>query len=116
MSEKTTTRTGWGLNKFSFYTMATAAILYLVAAILSLINATKLATAVGVLQGLATAIMVGIVAVLAWKYARHKTTAWKGFVPVSNKRNRYKARTLDKYAISNALASFINYHNSKRNL
>ena len=37
MSEKTTTtRTSfWSLNKISFYTMATAAILYLVAAILS---------------------------------------------------------------------------------
>ena len=83
MAEKTTKTTtttrssGWGLNKFSFYTMAAAAILYLVAAILSLINASKLATAVGVLQGVATAIMVGIVAVLAWKYARRKTTAWK---------------------------------------
>jgi len=84
MSEKTTKTTTtttrssfWGLNKLSFYTMAAAAILYLVAAILSLINASKLATAVGVLQGFATAIMVGIVAVLAWKYARHKTTAWK---------------------------------------
>lgn len=84
MSEKTTKTTTtttrssfWGLNKISFYTMATAAILYLVAAILSLINASKLATAVGVLQGFATAIMVCIVAVLGWKYARHKTTAWK---------------------------------------
>ena len=81
MTQRTTTATtrstGWGLNKLSFYTMATAAVLYLVAAILALINATKLATAVGVLQGFATAIMVCIVAVLAWKYARHKTTSWK---------------------------------------
>ena len=73
----TTKRTGWGLNKLSFYTMAAAAILYLVAAILALINASKLATAVGVLQGFAAAIMVCIVAVLGWKYARHKTTTWK---------------------------------------
>lgn len=84
MAQKTTTttttttrRAGWGLNKLSFYVMATAAVLYLIAAILSLINASKLATAVGVLQGFATAIMVGIVAVLAWKYARHKPTSWK---------------------------------------
>ena len=76
---KTTTSKNpfWGLNKLSFYTIATAAILYLVAAILALINADKLSTAVGVLQGFATAIMVCIVAVLAWKYARHKTTSWK---------------------------------------
>ena len=84
MSEQTTRTTTtttknsfWGLNKISFYTMATAAVLYLVAAILSLINATKLATAVGVLQGFATAIMVCIVALLGWKYARYKTTTWK---------------------------------------
>jgi len=83
MAQKTTTtttttrRSGWGLNKFSFFTMATAAVLYLIAAILSLINASKLTTAIGVFQGFATAIMVCIVAVLAWKYARHKPTSWK---------------------------------------
>ncbi len=82
MAQKTTTTTTkkssfWGLNKISFYTIGTAAVLYLVAAILALINASKLATAVGVLQGFATAIMVSIVAVLAWKYARHKPTSWK---------------------------------------
>ena len=82
MTQKTTTTTttrssGWGLNKISFYTMATAAVLYLVAAILSLINATKLATAVGTLQAFAAAMMVCIVAVLGWKFVRHKTTTWK---------------------------------------
>lgn len=78
---KTTTTSSrsrfWGLNKISFYTMGAAAILYLVAAILSLVNASKLATAVGVLQGLATAIMICIIAVLAWKYVRSKPTSWK---------------------------------------
>ena len=84
MSQKTTTTTtttqkkSWfGLNKISFYTMSAAAILYLVAAILSLIDANKLSAAVGVLQGFAAAIMICIVAVLAWKYVRHKTTVWK---------------------------------------
>ena len=67
----------WGLNKLSFYTIATAACLYLVSAILSLIDATKLANAINTLQGFAAAIMISIVAVLAWKYARHKTTTWK---------------------------------------
>lgn len=78
---KTTTTSSrsrfWGLNKISFYTMGAAAILYLVAAILSLVNASKLATAVGVVQGLATAIMICIIAVLAWKYVRSKPTSWK---------------------------------------
>ncbi|MBQ7798108.1 MAG: hypothetical protein IJ371_03195 [Clostridia bacterium] len=74
---KTTTRSSnWGLHKLSFFTIGAAAILYLVAAIMALIDE-KLATAVGVLQGFATAIMICIVAVLAWKYARHKPTAWK---------------------------------------
>ena len=82
MSQKTTTTTTkkssfWGLNKISFYTMATAAVLYLVAAIMALLKINSLAMAIGVLQGFATAIMVCIVAILGWKYARHKTTAWK---------------------------------------
>jgi len=67
----------WELNKVSFYTMASAAVLYLVAAILALVNANGLATVVGLLQGIATAIMVCIVAILGWKFARHKTTVWK---------------------------------------
>ena len=83
MAQKTTTTTTtkkssfWGLNKVSFYTMATAAILYLVSAILALLEVNGLATAILALQGVATAIMVCIVAILAWKYARHKTTTWK---------------------------------------
>lgn len=78
MSQKTTntTSTSSGLNKISFFTIGAAAILYLVAALMALID-DKLSTAVGVLQGFATAIMICIVAVLAWKYVRYKTTVWK---------------------------------------
>lgn len=81
-SAKTTTTTStrksfWGLNKVSFYTMGAAAILYLVSAILALIDATKLSTAVGVMQGIATAIMICIIAILAWKYVRNKQSSWK---------------------------------------
>lgn len=74
-SNNSTTRLG--LNRLSFYTVGTAACLYLVSAILALIDASKLATAVGVLQGVAMAIMVSIVAVLAWRFVRGKTTVWK---------------------------------------
>ena len=83
MSQKTTTTTtttkkaGWGLNKLSFYTIGAAAILYLVSAIFTLIGIGSLVTVARVLSGFATAIMVCIVSVLAWKYARHKTTSWK---------------------------------------
>ena len=81
MSQKTTTTTKkssfWGLNKISFYTIGAAAILYLISAIFTLIDVNSLVTVARVLSGFATAIMVCIVSVLAWKYARHKTTAWK---------------------------------------
>ena len=84
MAQKTTSTTttttkkssGLGLNKISFYTMSAAAILYLVAAILALVDE-KLRAAVGTLQGIAAAIMICIVAVLGWRYVRHKTTVWK---------------------------------------
>ena len=81
MAQKTTTTTKkssfWGLNKISFYTIGAAAVLYLISAIFTLIDITSLVTVARVLSGFATAIMVCIVSVLAWKYARHKTTVWK---------------------------------------
>ena len=69
--------TGSGLNKLSFFTIGAAAILYLVSAIFTLTEMHNLVNVARVLSGFATAIMVCIVSVLAWKYARHKTTAWK---------------------------------------
>lgn len=83
-SKKTTTTTRktkssgvrtWGINKFSFYCVGAMAILYLIASILSLCNVNL--KVVSALQGLATAIAICIVAVLAWKYVRSKPTVWK---------------------------------------
>ena len=77
-SKSTTTRrksrTIWGLNKISFYLMGAVAILYLIGLILSACGVNmKVVTA---LQGLATALMICIVAYLGWKYIRPKQTVW----------------------------------------
>ena len=84
MTQKTTTTTtttrkssGWGLNKISFYTIGAAAILYLISAIFTLVKVDSLAKVAKFMQGIATVIMVCIVAILAWKYVRSKTTVWK---------------------------------------
>lgn len=69
-------RTFWGLNKISFWLLGAAAILYLIGLILSAIDASKLATAVSVMQALATALMICVVAVLGWRYVRSKPTVW----------------------------------------
>ena len=76
-SSKSTTKktTVWSLNKISMYTICAVAILYLVAMIFSLVGLnSKLVSA---LQGFATAIMICIVAVLAWRYVAKKPTVWK---------------------------------------
>lgn len=69
-------RTVWGLNKISFWLLGAAAILYLIGLILAAVNASKLATAVSVMQALATALMICVVAVLGWRYVRPKQTVW----------------------------------------
>ena len=68
-----------GLNKVSFFMIATVAILYVIGMILSLINAAKLGSVVTILQSIAAAIMIAIVAILAWRYVRNRTTIWKVF-------------------------------------
>lgn len=71
---KRRTRSVWGLNKISFYLMGAVAILYLIGLILSACGVNmKVVTA---LQGLATALMICIVAYLGWKYVRPKQTVW----------------------------------------
>ena len=65
----------WGLNKVSLWVLGAAALLYLVAMILSLVGVN--AIAVTVLQNIAMAAMVVIVAILAWRYVRSKPTVWK---------------------------------------
>lgn len=81
-SSKSTTKTTsskkscvWGLNKISFYTIGAVAILYLIATILSACDVSVMA--VRVLQNIGTAIMVGIVAFLAWRYVSNKPMVWK---------------------------------------
>ena len=84
MAEKKTNKTtksntkssgGWGLNKISLYVIVAVALLYLVSLVLSLVGVNfKIVVAV---QGLATAIMICIVAVLAWRYVAKKPTVWK---------------------------------------
>ena len=69
------TRTVWGLNKISFWTIGAMAILYLVASILALCGVNL--KIVQALQGFATAIAICIVAYLAWKYVRSKQAVWK---------------------------------------
>ena len=65
----------WGLNKISFYTIAIVAIAYLVSMVLSLCGVNlKIVSAV---QNFATAVLICIVAYLAWKYVKSKPTVWK---------------------------------------
>ena len=67
---------GLSLNKFSFYVIGAIAILYIVTMILSLvkIHSTKI---IPILSGVAAACTIIIAAILAWRYARRKTTGWK---------------------------------------
>lgn len=65
----------WSLNKISFYTLCAVAILYLVAMILSVCGISL--KIVSALQGVATAIIICIAAVNAWRYVKSKPTVWK---------------------------------------
>ncbi len=74
-SSSSSKRTVWGLNKISFWTIVAVTFLYAVALVLSACNVN--ATVVSALQGVATAIMIIIVAILAWRYVRPKPMVWK---------------------------------------
>ncbi|MGN0748259.1 MAG: hypothetical protein ACI4L1_01065 [Christensenellales bacterium] len=74
-SKSTRSSSGVGLNKFSFWCIGAMAILYLVATILSFCGISV--KVVSALQGVATAIAICIVAILAWKYVRYKQAVWK---------------------------------------
>ena len=80
-STKTTTTTTkksgscWSLNIVSLWVIIAVAVLYLVSMILSLVGINF--KVVAALQGVATAIMICIVAVLAWRYVAKKQTVWK---------------------------------------
>lgn len=74
-TQKRSSGSFWGLNKISFYTIAVVAIAYLISMVLSLCGTNfKIVTAV---QNFATAVLICIVAYLAWKYVRPKQTVWK---------------------------------------
>jgi hypothetical protein len=68
-------RTVWGINKISFYAIVAVAVLYVVSMILACVGLNL--KIVNILQNVATAIMVIIVAVLAWRYVKPKQTVWK---------------------------------------
>lgn len=73
--KKKSSSSSWGINKVSLYTMCSVAVLYLVSMVLSLCGVNlKVVTA---LKDFATAIMICIVAVLAWRYVSKKQTVWK---------------------------------------
>ena len=74
-SSSSSRRSTWGLNKISFWTIVAVTVLYAIALILSACNIN--ATVVNALQGIATAIMIVIVAILAWRYVRSKQMIWK---------------------------------------
>lgn len=65
----------WGLNKISFWLIGAAAILYLVALICSAVGVNL--KVVSAIQGVVTAFIISVVAVLAWRYVRNKPMVWK---------------------------------------
>ncbi len=63
------------LNKLSFWLMGIAAILYLLGLIFSFIPA--VAGVFNLLLAVASALMLCVVAVLAWRYVANKEVVWK---------------------------------------
>ena len=74
-SSSSSKRTVWGLNKISFWTIVAVTFLYAVSLVLAACNVNL--KVVSALQGVATAIMIIIVAILAWRYVRPKPMVWK---------------------------------------
>ena len=74
-SSSSSKKTVWGLNKISFWTIVAVTFLYALSLILSACGLNM--KVVSALQGVATAIMIIIVAVLAWRYVRPKQMVWK---------------------------------------
>lgn len=66
------------LDKISFWLLVVTALLYLIAMILQLVGGINLKV-ISALQGVATAIMICVVSVLAWRFVSRKTkdrTVW----------------------------------------
>lgn len=75
MANKNSSHHTIGINKFSFYTLLSMAVLYMISIVLSFFEwAVKV---VSVLQGVATAVALCIVAYIAWRYVANKTISWK---------------------------------------
>ena len=74
-SSKTTHKSSWGINKVSMYVLVSVALLYVISMVLSLVGVNL--KVVSALQGLATAIMIIIVSILAWRYVKPKQMVWK---------------------------------------
>ena len=74
-SSNSSKKTVWGLNKISFWTIVAVTFLYALSLILSACGINM--KVVNALQGVATAIMIIIVAILSWKYVRPKQMVWK---------------------------------------
>lgn len=74
-SSSSSKRSSWGLNKVSFWTIVAATLLYAIALVLSVCGVSL--KVVGALQGVATAVMIIIVSILAWRYVRPKPAVWK---------------------------------------
>ena len=65
----------WGLNNISFWVIVAVTIIYAVSLVLGACGINLVI--VSALQGVATAIMITIVAILAWRYVRPKQAVWK---------------------------------------
>ncbi|MBQ8762323.1 MAG: hypothetical protein IJZ26_03350 [Clostridia bacterium] len=65
----------WGINKIAFFTICAVAFLYCIAFICSACGLQL--KIVSALQGVATAIMICLVAILAWRYVSGKPMIWK---------------------------------------
>lgn len=63
------------LAMVSFYTIVAAAVLYALALILQALQVN--ASIVGVLSNIATAVMVIVVAIVAWRYVANRPMVWK---------------------------------------
>ena len=67
---------GISLNKISFWLLVAAAFLYVLGIIFHFVGG-AVAGIVGYLQAVATAAMICVVAVLAWRYVANKQVVWK---------------------------------------
>lgn len=68
---------GWGMRKFSFWTIGAICILQLTIMVLSLLNLSDFNGILGALKSLAMILALIIPAMVAWDYVKNKQTVWK---------------------------------------